>query len=235
MLEVKDIRAAYGRVEVLHGMTVVVPKARVVALLGGNGAGKSTTMKCISGLLRVASGSITLDGERIDNLTTHEIFARGIAMSPQHRELFANMTVADNLELGGLARGDRRGKPQLRERILAYFPRLQARLDQRAGSLSGGEQQMLATARALMSEPKLLLMDEPTAGLAPVMIREIAAIIRELKAAGETILLVEQNVKVALRVADYVYVTRAGQVATEGEAASFQDDEALFQQYVGQK
>jgi branched-chain amino acid transport system ATP-binding protein len=235
MLEVRDIRAAYGRVEVLHGMNVTVPKAKVVALLGGNGAGKSTTMKCVAGLLRVSSGTITLDGERIENLPTHQIFRRGIAMSPQHRELFANMTVAENLELGSLARGDQRNKAQLRERVLDFFPRVRARLEQRAGSLSGGEQQMLATGRALMSEPKLLLLDEPTAGLAPVMIREIAAIIRELKNAGETILLVEQNVKVALRVADYIYVTRAGQVAVEGEASSFQDDEELFKQYVGQR
>ncbi len=233
MLEVKKITAAYGPLQVLHGMSLSVPEQTVVALLGGNGAGKSSTMKCITGLLPVKSGSIELDGKRIDRMKSHKICAQGIAMSPQHRELFPEMTVLENMELGGLEHGPSRELAERREQILEHFPRLRERRDVRAASLSGGEQQMLATGRALMSQPKVLLLDEPTAGLAPVMVKEILQIIRDLKAQGQTIFLVEQNVRVALQVADHVYIGRQGQVVANGPAASFSADDAMFRQYFG--
>ena len=234
MLQVNQIRASYGKIEVLRDMTLEIPEGNVVAMLGGNGAGKSTTMKCIVGLMPVQSGSITLDGERIDRLPSHERAQMGIAMSPQHRELFPEMTVWETLEISAISkRIPKEQRGDLEEKILSHFPRLKERYQQPAGSLSGGEQQMLATARALMLQPRVLLLDEPTAGLAPVMAREVMAIIKELKADNLTIFIVEQNVRVALQVADYVYIGRQGAIVAEGETSLFSAEDSVFRQYFG--
>ena len=234
MLQVNQIRASYGKIEVLRDMTLEIPEGNVVAMLGGNGAGKSTTMKCIVGLMPVQSGSITLDGERIDRLPSHERAQMGIAMSPQHRELFPEMTVWETLEISAISkRIPKEQRGDLEEKILSHFPRLKERYQQPAGSLSGGEQQMLATARALMLQPRVLLLAEPTAGLAPVMAREVMAIIKELKADNLTIFIVEQNVRVALQVADYVYIGRQGAIVAEGETSLFSDEDSVFRQYFG--
>lgn len=233
MLELKDVEAGYGPLKILYGISLKVDQGQTVGILGGNGSGKSTTIKSIVGLIRSTAGAISFEGERIDRLASHQIFRRGIALSPQYRELFKDMTVAENIELGQLVRGPAtRERARQMERILDYFPALRGRLQTKAGSLSGGEQQMLATARALASQPRLLILDEPTAGLAPVMVNEVVNIIRRLKEGGETILLVEQNVRVALQVADYLYGLRIGRVEMEVERASIRDEEELFRLYL---
>jgi len=234
MLEIRKLEAGYGALRVLRGVSLAVPQGKVVALLGGNGAGKTTTMKTVVGVVRATSGEIELDGERIDRLPSHAIFARGIALVPQGRELFPDMTVAENLELGALARGSAGGKlADLLEDVFDKFPRLRERTAQRAGSLSGGEQQMLATGRALMSRPTVLLLDEPTNGLAPLIVQELARTLKRLNEAGQTILLVEQNVRVALSIADYVYVIRTGEIVLESDARKIDDADEMFSAYLG--
>lgn len=232
MLKVSDLRAGYGRLGVLKNLSFEVPDGMVVALLGGNGAGKTTTMKAIMGLIRTESGSIEFNGERIDHAPPHQVFARGLSLVPQGRELFSEMTVAENLELGALQRGRGRYEDHLAS-VLELLPELQEQLRKRAGTLSGGQQQMLATARALMSNPQLLLMDEPTMGLAPLVVTNLRHIIERLKYQGKTILLVEQNIRLALRLANYVYVIRSGTVVAHGEPESFKDDSAMFLSYIG--
>jgi branched-chain amino acid transport system ATP-binding protein len=234
MLEIRKLEAGYGALRVLRGVSLAVPQGKVVALLGGNGAGKTTTMKTVVGVVRATGGEIELDGERIDRLPSHAIFARGIALVPQGRELFPDMTVAENLELGALARGSAGGKlADLVEDVFDKFPRLRERTAQRAGSLSGGEQQMLATGRALMSRPTVLLLDEPTNGLAPLIVQELARTLKRLNEAGQTILLVEQNVRVALSIADYVYVIRTGEIVLESDARKIDDADEMFSAYLG--
>ena len=234
MLEIRKLEAGYGALPVLRGVSLAVPQGKVVALLGGNGAGKTTTMKTVVGVVRATGGEIELDGERIDRLPSHAIFARGIALVPQGRELFPDMTVAENLELGALARGSAGGKlADLLEDVFDKFPRLRERTAQRAGSLSGGEQQMLATGRALMSRPTVLLLDEPTNGLAPLIVQELARTLKRLNEAGQTILLVEQNVRVALSIADYVYVIRTGETVLESDARKIDDADEMFSAYLG--
>lgn len=233
MLKVIDLNAGYGRLAVLKDLTFEVPAGTVVALLGGNGAGKSTTMKAIMGLIRPRSGTVEFNGERIEHEPRHRIFARGLSLVPQGRELFSGMTVAENLELGALQRGADGGYNDRLAKVLEFLPNLRDQLRQSAGTLSGGQQQMLATARALMSDPQLLLLDEPSMGLAPLVVAELRRIIERLKRDGKTILLVEQNIRLALRVATYVYVMRNGTIVTKGEPASFKDDSALFLSYIG--
>ena len=234
MLEIRKLEAGYGALPVLRGVSLAVPQGKVVALLGGNGAGKTTTMKTVVGVVRATGGEIELDGERIDRRPSHAIFARGIALVPQGRELFPDMTVAENLELGALARGSAGGKlADLLEDVFDKFPRLRERTAQRAGSLSGGEQQMLATGRALMSRPTVLLLDEPTNGLAPLIVQELARTLKRLNEAGQTILLVEQNVRVALSIADYVYVIRTGEIVLESDARKIDDADEMFSAYLG--
>jgi len=234
MLEIRKLEAGYGALRVLRGVSLAVPQGKVVALLGGNGAGKTTTMKTVVGVVRATGGEIELDGERIDRLPSHAVFARGIALVPQGRELFPDMTVAENLELGALARGSAGGKlADLLEDVFDKFPRLRERTAQRAGSLSGGEQQMLATGRALMSRPTVLLLDEPTNGLAPLIVQELARTLKRLNEAGQTILLVEQNVRVALSIADYVYVIRTGETVLESDARKIDDADEMFSAYLG--
>jgi branched-chain amino acid transport system ATP-binding protein len=233
MLSLQNIEAGYGSLRVLHGLSFDVPTGHVVALLGGNGAGKTTTMRAITGLIPLQSGEILLDGEPLHKLPSHKIFARGVALVAQGRELFAEMTVRENLELGVLATP---GRPDPGPRIaemFRLFPRLAERADYRAGSLSGGEQQMVAMARALMSKPKVLLLDEPNTGLAPIIVDELARIIGELHRAGQTVLIVEQNTRMALKVSQYVYVIRHGEVVMSRPAAELSGDDEMFQAYMG--
>ncbi|MBM3560698.1 MAG: ABC transporter ATP-binding protein [Alphaproteobacteria bacterium] len=233
MLTVTDLEAGYGSIRVLRGVGFNVPVGKVVALLGGNGAGKTTTMKTIAGIVGASGGRIEFGGDRIEREPSHRIFARGLALVPQGRELFPEMTVTENLELGGLARLNAGEITRGVEEVFTRFPRLKERAQQRAATLSGGEQQMLATGRALMSRPKLLLMDEPTTGLAPLIVAELIRIVRELNRGGQTILLVEQNVRMALAVADYVYIIRTGQIVAQSEAAKLSDRDEMFKSYLG--
>lgn len=234
MLEIRALEAGYGSLKVLRGLNFTVPSGKVVALLGGNGAGKTTTMKAIAGIIPVTAGSVVLDGADLHRKPSHEIFLHGLALVPQGRELFPEMTVAENLELGALAR--RMARDEIAgnmEAVFDRFPRLKERAKQRAGSLSGGEQQMLATGRALMSRPAVLLLDEPTTGLAPIIVQELTRIIRHLHESGQTILLVEQNVRMALAVAEYVYVIRGGEIVMESAAADLSSTDDMFRAYMG--
>lgn len=233
MLEITGLVAGYGRLVVLRGLDLKVPKGKVVALLGGNGAGKTTTMKAITGMAGISGGRVELEGRRIDREASHHIHALGLALVPQGRELFSRMTVEENLELGAGNRVTGAERQARLEEMFGYFPRLRERRRQPAGTMSGGEQQMVAIGRALMSQPRLLLLDEPSAGLSPIVIAEMVRIIQRLNEAGETILLVEQNIRVALKVASYVYVMRQGRVVLEGNAETFSDDDAVFRSYIG--
>lgn len=232
MLNVTGISAGYGSITVLRDLSFEVPRGKVVALLGGNGAGKTTTMNALAGLVPIRSGEITMNGIPVSKLPSHKVFASGISLVAQSRELFPQMTVKENLELGVLAKPGRQDVVQRIEGIFDMFPRLKERSGNRAGGLSGGEQQMLATGRALMAEPKLLLLDEPTTGLAPVIVNELQRIIREVNARGYTILLVEQNTKMALDVSDHVYVLRRGQIALSKPRIEITDNQEIFDAYL---
>ena len=237
MLSIRNLEAGYGKVKVLQGISIEVPKGKVVTLIGSNGAGKTTTMRAISGMIRPTAGEISLNGQRIDGLESHHIAKRGLAHSPEGRRVFATMSVTDNLMLGAFPRltGSRpRGDVQADlQRALDLFPRLQERRTQLAGTLSGGEQQMLAMARAVMLNPEVVLLDEPSMGLAPILVDEVFRIIERLKAQGVTMLLVEQFAKAALAVADYGYVLENGRISVEGEAARLRDDPAVKAAYLG--
>ncbi len=211
MLVIDGLRVWYGPTEVLRGVTLTVPESEIVALLGGNGSGKSTTLNAVSGFLRPTAGTITFSGRRIDGLATDAIVKAGIVQIPQGREVFSGLTIEENLELGAVTRRGSAGVRADLERVYSRFARLAERRRQRAGTLSGGEQQMLAIARALMARPRMLLMDEPSAGLAPLMVQAIARVIDELHRDGLTILLVEQNVGVALSLASVAHIIRDGQ------------------------
>ena len=231
MLEIANLVAGYGSIRALDGVSIAVPQGRIVALFGSNGAGKTTLMHTIAGLMQAVSGSIEFAGIRIEHEPAHSIFTRGIALVPQGRQLFPEMTVRENLELGGLSAmptGEIAGRV---DDILAIFPRLRERIEQRAAGLSGGEQQMLATGRALMSKPRLLLLDEPTTGLAPLVVAELTRVLRSLKDAGQTILIVEQNMRMALELADYVYVMRVGKIVHEAPANAVRGTEDVFSSY----
>lgn len=233
MLEISDLAAGYGRLTVLRGVRLKVKKGQIVALLGGNGAGKTTTMRAITGSVGIKAGCIELEGRRIDRDPAHHIHAMGVALVPQGRELFARMTVLENLELGAGDRVSGTAKQARMEDMFDYFPRLRERRRQVVGTMSGGEQQMVAIARALMSRPRLLLLDEPSVGLAPAIVSEMGRIIQRLNQSGETILLVEQNIRVALEVASYVYVMRQGTIVLEGDREKFSDDDEMFRSYIG--
>ncbi len=233
MLAIDGLRVWYGPTEVLRGVTLTVPESEVVALLGGNGSGKSTTLNAVSGFLRPTAGTITFGGRRIDGLATDAIVKAGIVQIPQGREVFSGLTVDENLELGAVTRRDSAGVRADLERLYSRFARLAERRRQRAGTLSGGEQQMLAIARALMARPRMLLMDEPSAGLAPVMVQEIARVIEELHRDGLTILLVEQNVGVALSLASVAHIIRDGVIAVTGAARDLVDNPEVVKSYLG--
>lgn len=235
MLEVKDLFVNYGAIKALHGVNLRVNRGEIVTLIGCNGAGKTTTLRAISGIIKSASGSVTYEGKPLGAVKPHEIVRLGLVQAPEGRGIFSNMSVAENIELGAYTRRDRAGIAADRERALTLFPRLRERFHQSAGTLSGGEQQMLAIARALLARPKLLLLDEPSLGLAPQIVQVIFSIIREINAAGTTILLVEQNAHMALKVAHRAYVLEVGKIAMEGPAAELAASEEVQDAYMGRK
>lgn len=233
MLNVENLSVSYGAIRALHGISLRVERGEIVTLIGSNGAGKTTTLRTISGLVRAGAGSISFEGVPIGKLPPHQIVRLGIAQSPEGRGVFANMSVDENLSLGAYARRDTDQIAKDRERALELFPRLRERLAQNAGTLSGGEQQMLAIARALLARPKLMLLDEPSLGLAPQVVATIFKIIREINAGGTTILLVEQNAHMALNVAHRAYVLEVGRIAMEGPAADLARSDEVRRAYLG--
>ena len=233
MLELTDVKVAYGRIEALHGISLTVNEGEVVALIGANGAGKSTTMRAISGLRPLVAGRIVFNGEDISNLRPDLRVIRGLCQSPEGRQIFPGMTVFENLDMGAYTRRDKAGIAADLERVYGLFPRLQERSKQTGGTLSGGEQQMLAIGRALMARPKLLLLDEPSMGLAPMLIQQIFNIITEISQQGTTILVVEQNAQQALSRADRAYVLETGLIVKEGTGADLLHDPAVREAYLG--
>ncbi len=233
LLKVKGIEAYYGRVRALHDVSIDVSEGSVVALLGSNGAGKTSTLRVISGLLKPTRGEVEFDGKRIDRLRPDQLVRVGIAQAPEGRQLFPELTVQENLRLGAYTRANAKAVGQDLERVFAYFPRLRERVGQHAGTLSGGEQQMLAIGRALMSRPRLLLLDEPSLGLAPLIIKEIFEIIGDIRAAGTTVVLVEQNVHMALNTADHAYLLQTGRVVLGDTSAALRQREEVRRAYLG--
>src|ERR687886_1515628 len=227
LLEVENIHSYYGHIHVLKGISLTVEEGEVVTLIGSNGAGKTTTLRCIHGILPPREGKIVFRGEEIQGKPAHDMIKKGISQSPEGRKIFSRMTVLENLEMGAYHRNDRDGIQEDMERVYDLFPRLKERTKQEAGTLSGGEQQMLAIGRALMSRPKLLLLDEPSMGLAPVLVERIFEIIREINGQGTPILLVEQNALMALDVANRGYVMETGKIALEGDARQLRTNEQV--------
>ncbi|MBC7812305.1 MAG: ABC transporter ATP-binding protein [Burkholderiales bacterium] len=233
MLQVSNIDVFYGKIHALKGVTLNVQVGELVALIGSNGAGKSTTLRAISGLLRPKPGVIIYNGQRIDTVPPHQIVRMGISHSPEGRRLFGRLTVQENLRLGAVIQSNSRVIARLQDEVFALFPRLLERRGQMSNTLSGGEQQMLAIGRALMSQPKLLLLDEPSLGLAPMMVETIFGVIKQIKNSGGTLLLVEQNAREALLIADRAYVMETGRVILEGEAAALRANPQVEQAYLG--
>lgn len=233
LLEVGSVNAFYGAVHALKGVSLAVEKGEILTLIGGNGAGKTTTLRVISGMVRPRNGTVKFDGHDITGIPPNELVGRGLVHVPEGRGIFANLTVAENLELGAYTRHDRAGIAADLERALELFPRVKERQKQLAGTLSGGEQQMVAIARALLARPKLLLLDEPSLGLAPQLVATIFSIIREINRQGVTILLVEQNANMALKVAHRAVVLEVGQVAMSGNAAELASSDAVKKAYLG--
>ena len=232
MLKVENINVYYGAIHAIKGISFEVNDGEIVTLIGANGAGKSTTLQTISGLLHSATGSITFKGENIAGTPAHKLVSKGLAQVPEGRRVFLNMTVEENLEMGAYTRPGSEVEPHL-ERVYGLFPRMKERRRQVAGTLSGGEQQMLAMGRALMSDPKLMMLDEPSMGLAPILVEQIFDIIQELHKAGTTILLVEQNAQMALSVADRGYVLETGKIVTSGSGKELLNDESVKKAYLG--
>ena len=233
-LEVRDLTVAYGAIQAVRGVSFSLERGQIVSLIGSNGAGKTTTLRTISGLLRPESGQILLDGEPIHRLPAHEILARGVAHSPEGRRLFARMTVEENLLLGAYTRRDEAGVEHDLAWVYSLFPVLGERRSNKAGLFSGGEQQMLAIGRALMSRPKLLMLDEPSMGLSPIMTQKIFATVRELQAEGTTVLLVEQNALAALALAEHAYVIDLGRTTLSGTGAELLADPRVQEAYLGE-
>ncbi|MDD2736044.1 MAG: ABC transporter ATP-binding protein [Desulfuromonadaceae bacterium] len=233
LLELKNLSVNYGAIQAVQGLNLEINSGEVVTLIGANGAGKSTTLRAISRLLKVREGSIIFDGREITGLAPDAVVRMGIAQSPEGRQVLARQSVLDNLELGAYVRKDRAGITNDISRMFQLFPRLEERKQQSAGTLSGGEQQMLAIARAMMSRPKLLMLDEPSLGLAPLIIREIFSIIRNLNAEGTTILLVEQNAKLAMQHSHRTYVLEAGQITFTGSSQELLSDDRVLHAYLG--
>jgi branched-chain amino acid transport system ATP-binding protein len=233
LLAVENLSVFYGSIQALRGISLRVEPGEVVTLIGGNGAGKSTTLRTISGLLQPKRGTIEFDGLAIQGLPPHRIVQRGLVQVPEGREIFANLTVDENLQIASFTRKDRAGIRRDRERALELFPRVRERLRQQAGTLSGGEQQMLAIARGLVARPKLLMLDEPSLGLAPQVVRSIFQVIREINREGTTILLVEQNANMALHVAHRAYVIEVGEIRMEGPAAELAASDDVRKAYLG--
>ena len=234
-LEIKDLHVSYGGIRALKGVDLTVEEGQIVTLIGANGAGKSTTLRAISGLQKPQSGSILYGGEELIGLPAKEIVRRGIIHVPEGRRVFPDMTVAENLKIGAFLRTDKDGIADDMDYVHSLFPRLKERSWQLAGTLSGGEQQMLAVGRALMSRPKVLMMDEPSLGLAPLIVKDIFSIIRRVNADGITVLLIEQNANAALRVADYGYVLETGTIALTGTGEELLRNESVREAYLGKK
>ena len=235
MLEIADIHTSYGNIRALKGISLTVEKGEIVTLIGANGAGKTTTLKTIIGTLGPQRGEIRFEGKRISGLSTNKVVRLGISHSPEGRRIFPRMTVLENLELGAFARADKQNVPADLERVYALFPRLKERQHQKGGTLSGGEQQMLAMGRALMARPKLLLLDEPSMGLSPIMVETIFETIGNIREQGMTILLVEQNARMALRIANRGYVIQAGHITLHDSAEGLLRSDLVRKSYLGEK
>ena len=233
MLNISDINVYYGAIHAIKGISLVANQGEIVRLIGANGAGKSTTLRTISGLLKPKTGSITFQGQDIAGTPAHKIVGLGISQVPEGRRIFTEMTVMENLDLGAFIRKDKDGIAADKKRVFELFPRLEERQDQVAGTLSGGEQQMLAMGRALMSRPKLLLLDEPSMGLAPLLIKEIFSIIEDINKSGTTVLLVEQNANMALSIANRAYVLETGRITLSGDAKKLAASEDVRKAYLG--
>ena len=234
MLEVKDLHVSYGGIRALRGVNLEVPDGKIVTLIGANGAGKSTLLRTISGLVKAESGSITYDGTELLGMSINKILELGIAQVPEGRRVFTNLSVLENLKIGAYLRKDKAGIQKDIEWVYELFPRLKERSWQMAGTLSGGEQQMLAVGRALMSRPKLMMMDEPSLGLAPLVVKGIFEIIREINRQGVTVLLIEQNANMALKTADLAYVLETGEITLHGTGAELLTNEAVKRAYLGE-
>lgn len=234
-LEIRDLCVSYGGIRALKGVSLSVDEGQIVTLIGANGAGKSTTLRAISGLQKVQSGSILYGGEELTSLPAKEIVRRGTIHVPEGRRVFPDMTVAENLKIGAFLRTDKAAIAQDMDYVYSLFPRLKERSWQLAGTLSGGEQQMLAVGRALMSRPKVLMMDEPSLGLAPLIVKDIFSIIRRVNQDGITVLLIEQNANAALRIADYGYVLETGTIALSGTGEELLKNESVREAYLGKK
>lgn len=234
MLELKDVNVYYGGIHALKDISFKVDEGSIVTLIGANGAGKTSTLRAISGLVNVKSGDITFKGDSIKNIKAHKMANLGISHSPEGRRIFANLTVMENLELGAYIRKDKSGIKSDYDMVFDKFPRLKERAKQIAGTLSGGEQQMLAMGRALMIRPKIILLDEPSMGLAPLVVRDIFSIIKEIHEAGTTVLLVEQNAHMALSIADKAYVLETGKIVLSGNAQDLLKDESVKRAYLGE-
>ena len=234
VLELRNVSTHYGLVSVLRNVDMQIHEGEMVCLLGGNASGKTTTLKTILGYVKPSEGDVLLDGQVVSGLSTTEVVRRGISMVPENRRLFAEMTVSENLDLGAYQRSDAEGIRRDREQVLEVFPRIRERLKQKAGTLSGGEQQMVAMGRALMADPKVLLMDEPSMGLAPVLVEQVFEIIKEIRALGKTVFVVEQNANMALSIADRGYVIQTGQVVLSDTAANLLANPLMREAYLGE-
>jgi len=234
MLEIRNLSVHYGGIHALQGIDIDVPEGKIVTLIGANGAGKSTTLRSIVGLVKSSGGRVAWNGETLTGLPTKDIVSKGVVLVPEGRRIFPNLTVEENLKLGAYARNDKAGIAADEERIFSLFPRLKERIRQKGGTLSGGEQQMLAVARALMTKPKLLMMDEPSLGLAPLFVKMIFEIIRTINKEGTTVLLIEQNAKAALEVADYGYVLETGRIILQGKGRELLANDGVRKAYLGE-
>ena len=234
MLEVKDLQVSYGMIQAIKGVSFEVNQGEVIALIGANGAGKTTILHTVTGLLAPKAGSIMFEGQDITKIPAHKIVSMGMAHVPEGRRVLAQLSVYDNLKMGAYTRTDKNEIEESLEMVYKRFPRLEERKNQMAGTLSGGEQQMLAMGRALMSKPKIILMDEPSMGLSPIFVNEIFNIIQEVSASGTTVLLVEQNAKKALSIADRAYVLETGNIALEGDAKILMNDDSIKKAYLGE-
>ncbi|NLX85242.1 MAG: ABC transporter ATP-binding protein, partial [Synergistaceae bacterium] len=233
MLKIENLNVHYGGIHAIRGISLEVPIGKIVTLIGANGAGKSSTLRAAAGLIKSKTGSISWKGKNIMGLLPEEILMDGVALCPEGRRIFPHLTVIENLKLGGYTRKDKAGFEESLERAYKLFPRLKERTWQKGGTLSGGEQQMLALARAMMSDPELIMMDEPSLGLAPLLVEEVFGIIREINKEGKTILLVEQNAFGALKVADYAYVLEVGTITLEGKGSELLKDRRVIDAYLG--
>jgi branched-chain amino acid transport system ATP-binding protein len=233
LLELRDVHTYYGNIHALKGISISIDQGEIVTLIGSNGAGKSTTLKTISGLLRPREGEIWFDGQRLDGTPAHDVVAKGICQSPEGRRIFPRMTVRENLEMGAFQRPSGAERDADFERVYTLFPRLKERLNQNGGTLSGGEQQMLAIGRALMARPKVLLLDEPSMGLAPILVEQIFEIIRDINASGTTVLLVEQNALMALGIAKRGYILQTGEIVLQDVAERLMTNPEVQKAYLG--